>query len=159
MSSSETKSSAATSGGGVGVRTTNYPTIHNSTLPAEGNGSFSNLHLAALVLGIPFVVKRLLPLVNRGGFYTYVFLVLVLGVPITVSYWTLMSIYGPRKNEKCILPGRPLEHYITINDPELKKKYSGDSGIPMQIFHDAYFDGLIDFNGEHLVSKILARFS
>jgi hypothetical protein len=61
---------------------------------AEGSSSFSNYHLAALVLGVPYVVKRILPLVNRGGFYTYWFLVALLGLPITIGYWMLMSRIG-----------------------------------------------------------------
>jgi hypothetical protein len=130
-----------------GVRTTNYPAIKNAPLPAEGNGQFSNATLAALVLGVPFLVKRILPIVNWGGFYTYWFLVAVLGVPITLAYWTAMSVYGTRKNEKCAYPGKPVETYLDVKDAELKRRYSGNQKIPMQIFHDAYFDNKIDFKG------------
>ncbi|KAI6121181.1 cyclopropane fatty acid synthase domain-containing protein [Pisolithus sp. B1] len=114
------------------VRVTDTPAIKNAPVAglAEGNGYFSNTHLAILVLGVPFFVKRILPIVNRGGFKTYVFLVIVLGVPITVAYWTVASMYGKRKN--------------------LKSLYQGKEKIPMQIFHDAYFDGKIDFNGDVL---------
>jgi hypothetical protein len=76
-----------------------------------------------------------------------IFLVAILGVPITVAYWTLMSIFGPRKNEKVALPGKDIEEYITIHDPELKARYHHKEKIPMQTFHDAYFDSKIDFNG------------
>jgi hypothetical protein len=114
---------------------------------AEGNGSFSNRVLAALVLGLPWLLKRLLPIVSQGGLKTYIFLVAILGVPITVAYWTVMSIFGPRKNEKVALPGKDIEEYITIHDPELKARYHQKEKIPMQIFHDAYFDSKIDFNG------------
>ena len=131
------------------VRVTDTPAIKNAPLVglAEGNGYFSNAHLAVLVLGVPFVVKRILPIVNRGGFKTYVFLVIVLGVPIVVAYWTVASMYGKRKNQKVILPGKDIEEYITIKDDELKALYHGKEKIPMQIFHDAYFEGKIDFNG------------
>ena len=61
-----------------------------------------------------------------------------------------MSMYGPRKNQKVQLPGRNIEEYITIKDPELKAKYFGKEKIPMQVFHDAYFEGKIDFNGMSL---------
>merc|ERR1712130_647514 len=77
-------------------------------------------------------------------------MVAVTGVPITVGYWTLISIYGPRKNEKVTLPGKDIEEYITIKDLELRKQYNGKEKIPMQIFHDAYFEGKIDFNGDVL---------
>ena len=79
--------------------------------------------------------------------FVHVFLVLVLGLPITMGYWTFMSTYGRRKNYKVQLPERNIEEYITIHDEELKKKYNGKEKIPMQVFHDAYFEGKIDFNG------------
>jgi hypothetical protein len=131
------------------LRVTNVPNFKNAPLIglAEGNGSFSNYVLASLVLGVPWLVKRVLPLINRGGFKTYIFLTALLGLPVTLAYWTLMSMFGPRKNEKVVLPGKDIEEYITIKDPELKVRYHGKEKIPMQIFHDAYFDGKIDFNG------------
>ncbi|KAG6838041.1 hypothetical protein H0H93_007567, partial [Arthromyces matolae] len=54
-------------------------------------------------------------------------------------------MYGPRRNEKVVLPGKDIEEYITIKDDELKKQYYGKNKIPMQVFHDAYFDGKIEF--------------
>lgn len=140
------------------VKVTNSPAIKNAPLIglAEGNDHFSNAQLAGLVLGVPWLVKRTLPVVSYGGFKTYVFLVLLLGLPITVAYWTLMSMYGPRKNQKVQLPGRNIEEYITIKDPELKAKYFGKEKIPMQIFHDAYFDDKADFNGTSLISLFLS---
>lgn len=133
----------------MGVRTTSTPAIKNAPEAglAEGNGSFSNLHLAILVFVVPWVVKRVLPLVNRGGFYTYWFMFALCGVPVAIGYWTLMSTYGPRKNEKVTLPGKPLEEYIELKDPDLKRLYGGDNKIPMQVFHEAYFDGKAEFKG------------
>lgn len=134
------------------VRKTDTPAIKNAPLEglAEGNGSFSNVHLAILVVVVPWLAKRILPVVNRGGFKTYVFMLLLLGVPTTLAYWTVMSMVGRRKNEKILLPGRAIEEYMTINDDELKAKYHGTNKIPMQVFHDAYFEGKIDFNGTFL---------
>ena len=131
------------------VRKTDTPAIKNAPLEGlyEGSGYFSNAQLAALVIVVPWFVKRMLPLVNRGGWKTYFFMLILCGVPVTMAYWTLMSRYGPRKNEKIQLPGRHVEEYITIHDPELKAKYNGKEKIPMQVFHDAYFDSKIDFNG------------
>ncbi|KAG8692781.1 hypothetical protein FRC08_009541 [Ceratobasidium sp. 394] len=133
----------------VGVRVTNLPSIKNAPLPAEGNGTFSNATLAGLVLGVPYVVKRVLPIVNRGGSNTYWFLVVVLGVPVAVAYWTVMSMYGARKNEKVAFPGRPQSEYFEIKDAALKAEWAGKK-IPMQVFHDAYFEGKIDFKGDVL---------
>lgn len=131
------------------VRVTKYPAIKNAPLVglAEGNGSFSNVHLAILVVVVPYVVKSFTPIVKYGGFKTYLFLLLVLGAPTAVGYWSFMSIYGGRKNEKVQLPGKDIDEYITINDPELQKLYKGKEKIPMQLFHDAYFEGKIDFKG------------
>lgn len=135
------------------VRVTSYPAIKNAPLIglAEGNGSFNNIHLAGLVLVVPYFLKWFLPVVNRGGFKTYLFLLVVSGVPTTVAYWTVMSNIGARRNEKVALPGRDIEEYITIKDSELKRLYKGKDKIPMQTFHDAYFDGKIDFNGQQRV--------
>jgi hypothetical protein len=131
------------------VRPTTSPAIKNAPLLglAEGNGTFSNLHLGALVLVVPWLLKRMLPLVNRGGWKTYFFMVLLTGAPVAIGYWTVMSRIGRRKNMKVALPGKNIDAYITINDPELKKKYSGQEKIPIQVFHDAYFEGKADFKG------------
>jgi hypothetical protein len=92
------------------VRLTSYPSIANAPLPAEGNGTFSNVHLGLLVLFTPAVLLRVIPFVKPSWFsWTgYLFLVILTGVPVTVGYWTVMSIYGPRKNEKIQLPGSEL---------------------------------------------------
>jgi hypothetical protein len=145
-------------------RLTNVPNFKNAPLVglAEGNGSFSNYVLASLVLGLPWLLKRVLPFISRGGFKTYLFLTALLGVPITLAYWTLMSMFGPRKNEKVILPGKDIEEYINIKDPELRARYHGKEKIPIQTFHDAYFDGKIDFNGIPLsvpLSVLLTAFT
>jgi len=141
---------------------TTWATLKNAPVLglAEGSSAFSNYHLAALVLGVPYVVKRILPLVNRGGFYTYWFLVALVGLPITVGYWTLMSRIGARVNERVPLPGKDIEEYIDIRDDELKKLYHRKNKIPMQIFHDAYFDGKIDFKGKipFILFTVVLRF-
>jgi len=131
------------------VHPTKTPAIANAPVIglAEGSSTFSNYHLAALILGVPWVVKRILPIVSRGGFYTYWALVAIMGVPLAISYWYLMSRIGSRVNEKVALPGKDIEEYITIKDLELKKEFHGKNKIPMQLFHDAYFDGKIDIKG------------
>ncbi|KAG8931731.1 hypothetical protein FRC02_002283 [Tulasnella sp. 418] len=146
---SDSKPSPSAQSTAVAVRTTNYPAIKNAPFPAEGNGSFSNPVLAALILGVPYVVKRMTPIVSRGGFKTYVFLLILTGFPTAILYWTVMSRVGSRKNEKLVFPGKPIEHYITFLDEELKQKYQ-DKKIPMQVAHDAYFDGKLKFNGDVL---------
>ncbi|PPR01190.1 hypothetical protein CVT26_016071 [Gymnopilus dilepis] len=136
----------------MSVRVTNYPAIKNAPLVglAEGNGSFNNYHFAALLVIVPYVVKSLLPIVKYGGFKTYLFVFLLTGLPTAMGYWTFISIYGARVNEKVKLPGNDIETYITIKDPELKQLYKGKEKIPMQVFHDAYFEGKVEFNGDVL---------
>ena len=75
-------------------------------------------------------------------------ILLLTGLPITVSYWMVMSRIGGRVDEKIKLPGLPLDHYIEIKSDHLKQ-YEGKK-IPMQIFHDAFFDGKVDFKGDVL---------
>ena len=134
------------------VRVTNYPAIKNAPLfgLAEGNGSFNNLHLAGLLFVVPYLLKTFLPIVKYGGTKTYLFLFILSAAPTAVGYWTFNSIYGSRRNEKVVLPGKDIEEYITIKDAELKKLYKGKEKIPMQLFHDAYFDGKVDFKGVSL---------
>ena len=140
------------------VRVTNYLAIKNAPLVglAEGNGSFSNLHLAGLLIVVPYLLKTFLPIVKYGGTKTYLFLFILTAAPTAVGYWTFNSIYGGRKNEKVVLPGKDIEEYITIKDAELKKLYKGKEKIPMQLFHDAYFEGKIDFKGVSL-SYVFSR--
>ncbi|KAI0748844.1 S-adenosyl-L-methionine-dependent methyltransferase [Fomes fomentarius] len=53
-------------------------------------------------------------------------------------------------NDKVKLPGKNIEDYITIKDPELREKYHGREKIPIQVFHDACLDGKIQVNGDRL---------
>ena len=84
------------------------------------------------------------------GWKSYILLVAVLGVPLTIAYWTIMSMTGPRINEKVTLPNRPIEDYLDIQDESLRRKYTGYNKIPMQIFWDAYIDGKIEVKGDLL---------
>ncbi|KAK0239653.1 sphingolipid C9-methyltransferase [Armillaria nabsnona] len=134
------------------VKESSFAAIKNAPLVglAEGNSYFSNYHLAAVVLVVPYILKSILPLVSRGGFKTYLFLLVLSGAPTTVAYWTLASMYGARKNQKVTLPGKDIEEYIEIKDAELSRLYKGKDKIPIQVFHDAYFDGKAEFKGDVL---------
>lgn len=130
---------------------THYAAIANPTLPAEGSASFSNVHLGLLIVFVPWIVQKITPLVGNGWKMYYFFLI-VLFLPVTVGYWTIMSIIGQRVNEKCILPNKGKEHYMEIKDVALRQKYQGKK-IPMQVFHDAYFDAKIDFKGTSITKN------
>lgn len=134
--------------GRFGVRTTNYPAIANAPLPAEGSASFSNVHLAICVLLFPRLLQAIFPFIFRlsNSWSWYFFLVALFGLPVTVAYWTVMSTFGRSVNEKAQLPGNPIESYFEFKDQALREKYGeGNKKMPMQLFHDAYFDGKIEF--------------
>jgi hypothetical protein len=78
---------------------------------------------------------------------SYVFLLLLTGLPTTVAYWMLMSRANVRVRDNGVFPNKPIDEYITIKDAALKEKYGHGKKIPMQIFHDAYFEGKIDIKG------------
>jgi len=67
-----------------------------------------------------------------------------------MAFWSAASSLSPRKNDKAKLPGKPIEHYLTFKTEELREKYFGRSKIPMETFHELYFKGLVDFNGDCL---------
>lgn len=136
-----------------GVRTLALPLIHNAPLPADGPGlkHFSNLAMIGLVAGIPYLVTRKL----GGGFKTWVFFTLVLVIPILMAFWTIMSLYSPRLNEKAKYPNRPILYYLEFHTPELKAKYETlnngkGTKIPIETFQELYFDGKVSFKGDAL---------
>ncbi|PMD13799.1 S-adenosyl-L-methionine-dependent methyltransferase [Hyaloscypha hepaticicola] len=131
-----------------GVRTTSYPAIKNAPLPADGPGneSFSNILLLSLVTLAPTYLSWKV----GGGLKTSIFFGIFTTIPILISFWYLASSFSPRKNEKARIPGRPIEHYLTFKNEADKLKYRGSNKIPMETFHNMYFDGDVDFNGDCL---------
>ncbi|KAK3296291.1 S-adenosyl-L-methionine-dependent methyltransferase [Chaetomium fimeti] len=131
-----------------GVRTTSLSTIKNAPLPAEGSGteSFSNLLLFSILGGVPLYLSWKV----GGGLKTTLFMALFTTLPLLGAFWLIASTMSPRKNEKARLPGRPVEHYLTFKNAADKAKYNGRNKIPMETFHEMYFDGDVDFNGDAL---------
>lgn len=85
-----------------------------------------------------------------GGTKTAIFFALFTSIPLLSGFWLAVSSISPRRNEKAKYPGRPVEHYLTFKKPEDKTKYHGKNKIPMETFHEMYFDGDVDFNGDCL---------
>ncbi|KFY72023.1 hypothetical protein V499_07792 [Pseudogymnoascus sp. VKM F-103] len=131
-----------------GVKTTAYPAIKNAPLPADGPGSesFSNIALFSLL----FIVPAYTAWKVGGGLKTTIFFGLFTSIPLLISFWYLNSTLGPRKNEKVRLPGRPIEHYLTFKNDADKLKYRGRTKIPIETFHNMYFEGDVEFNGDCL---------
>ena len=125
-----------------------FPPSPDAPLPADasGNDSFSNILLIALVALIPAYIARQI----GGGFYTWIFLAIITFLPILVSFWAVASRISPRKNEKARFPGKPVESYLDFKDPQDKSYYHGRSKIPMETFHEMYFDGKVDVKGDML---------
>ncbi|KAK3718883.1 Sphingolipid C9-methyltransferase 2 [Vermiconidia calcicola] len=131
-----------------GVRTTSYPAIKNAALPADGPGSdtFNNFLLFTLLTGVPGYLAWKL----NGGFLTWLFFTAILAIPILMVFWTVASSMSPRKNEKARFAGAPIEHYLAFKKESDRKKYRGKNKIPMETFHEMYFAGDVDFNGDAL---------
>ncbi len=66
-----------------------------------------------------------------------------------MAYWTVLSTYTPRLNEKVKLPNRPIDHYLKFNNKQLEAKYK-NSKIPMETFQELFFNGEIEFKGDAL---------
>lgn len=129
----------------VGLKVTSRAAIANAPFPVEGNGSFSNVQLAACVLLVPYLLSKFVPYFSFKT--TYGFLLVVTALPTTVAYWLVMSRANVRVRDSGIFPGKNLEDYIDIKDAHLREQYNGQKKIPMQVFHDAYFEGKIDIKG------------
>ena len=43
-----------------------------------------------------------------------------------------------------------MEHYIRFRDEKDRAKYRGKNKIPLETFHEMYFDGKVDFTGDAL---------
>jgi hypothetical protein len=127
---------------------TNYKSIANAPLPAEGSASFNNLHFAGAIIAVPWLITKLLPF--KTGWTFYFFLGILTGIPVAVGYWAIMSRIGQRINEKVPFPGKPVEHYIDLKNSELRKYAEAGKKLPMQKFHDEFFDGKVDFKGDVL---------
>ena len=85
-----------------------------------------------------------------GGLFTWLFFAAFTSVPLIIAFWTVASTISPRKNEKVQYPGRPVEHYLQFQNEMDRAKYRGRSKIPMETFHEMYFDGVVDFKGDAL---------
>lgn len=85
-----------------------------------------------------------------GGCWTWLFFALFTSAPIIAAFWLIASTISPRKNEKAHYPGRPVEYYLDFKHDKDRFNYHGKSKIPMETFHEMYFDGDVDFKGDAL---------
>jgi sphingolipid C9-methyltransferase len=95
---------------------------------------------------VPYYLARQL----HGGLWTTLFIAIIATIPILMAFWTIASTISPRKNEKARYPGRPVQEYLHFHDGDDRVRYSGKHRIPMETFHEMYFDGKVDFKGDCL---------
>lgn len=131
-----------------GVQTTDYPSIANAPLPAEGasSRSFDNRLLFFLLAAVPYYLKSKI----GGGKWTFLFFAALTAIPILVTFWTAVSSFGNRINEKARLPNRGVEYYLKFRDSKDAETYKGNNKIPMETFHEMYFEGKVSFKGDAL---------
>jgi hypothetical protein len=102
--------------------------------------------LLSLIVGVPLYMSWRI----GGGTKLAIFLGIFTSFPLLAAFWIVSSSVSPRRNEKARYPGRPVEHYLTFKKPADQAKYHGKNKIPMETFHEMYFDGDVDFNGDCL---------
>lgn len=85
-----------------------------------------------------------------GGLKTFCFFALFTSLPILCGYWTVASSFSARRNEKAKVPGKPIEEYLTFKSKDHQEKYKGNAKIPMETFHEMYFNAEVDFKGDCL---------
>jgi sphingolipid C9-methyltransferase len=131
-----------------GVQTTAYPSIANAPLPAEGasSRSFDNRLLFFLLSAVPYYLKSKV----GGGKWTFLFFAALTALPILITFWTAVSSFGNRINEKAQLPNRGVEYYLQFRDSKDAETYKGNNKIPMVTFHEMYFEGKVSFKGDAL---------
>lgn len=80
----------------------------------------------------------------------YLIWVLIWFFPVLTTFWVAASTFSPRLDEKVKFPGKGTEHYLKFRDEALAAKYRGNTKIPMETFHELYFDNKVDINGDCL---------
>ncbi|KAI7874724.1 S-adenosyl-L-methionine-dependent methyltransferase [Lichtheimia hyalospora FSU 10163] len=129
-----------------GYKPTTWANIKNATLPAQGAGNqtFDNRIFFGVCAAVPLFITYKLGL----SLWVGIILAILLFLPILACTLYLTSRFAGRYRNRVPLPGKPIEDYLIIHDPELKAKYHGRNKIPMETFFESYFEGKIDFNGE-----------
>ncbi|KAF9189287.1 hypothetical protein BGZ51_009735, partial [Haplosporangium sp. Z 767] len=89
---------------GATWKKTSYPSIKNADYPVEvaGNESFNNLHLAGVILGVPFLIVSFV----RLPFWTYPILTVLLALPIFAAYFVYGSKFALPLNNRVQTPGK-----------------------------------------------------
>lgn len=114
--------------------------------PVDGVGfmNFNNYYLIATIAGLPLMVTLALPV----SIWSYPIILAVLAFPSFALFNILWCLNVKMPSAQQQLPGKPIEHYMTILDPELAALYKGHTKIPMNLFAESYFDGKIDVKGD-----------
>ena len=130
-----------------GIQITDYPSIKNAPLPADGPGShtWSNMLMFGVIFGVPLFITRYL----GGGRYVYIFMFLLSFLPLLTSFWYINSVMSTRLNTKVRYPGKPIDTYIRFKNEADAAKYA-NSKIPLETFQEMFINGKVDFQGDVL---------
>ncbi len=127
------------------VKLTNYPSIANATLPLKATALSATFTSLSSSSSPP-------PLCSVSSLCQSSMVRMVQLPPSLRHLWRsrrhrLLDRHvhlRPSQEREGHSPGKPIEFYMDIKDPELRKKYHGDKKIPYQVFHDAYFAAKIE---------------
>jgi hypothetical protein len=131
------------------MTTIDYSTHQIAPAPyaVEGVGfeTFSTTKMYATAALFPIVIQLIVGL----PYYWYLPFLIVLAVPSFAAFQFVASRNNSPLRPQKGLPGKKLEHYLTIKS-DAYRNYSGYSKIPIETFFEAYFDEDIDINGDML---------
>ncbi|KAI9144365.1 S-adenosyl-L-methionine-dependent methyltransferase [Paraphysoderma sedebokerense] len=130
----------------INARNAKRTTVPVPPYPVHGAGfhQFSSNQLWAVTFGSPAVLLYLFSISLKW----YPIALLLLGFPAFALNFYMTSQYMSAPPSDIKLPGKPLEEYMEIKDPELRAKYHGYTKIPIETAFEAYFDGKLDFKGD-----------
>jgi hypothetical protein len=121
--------------------------------------------MIAAVIFVPYLAgKFLIPGITiRFLSYGHIFLAIILAPAVIISYWALNSIYASQVTNQVALPNNKQSSYFIFKDAKLSQAYNpdnpGSKRIPMQIWHDAFFEGKIDIKRWSFFTLLSKSFS
>ncbi|OHE94604.1 cyclopropane-fatty-acyl-phospholipid synthase [Colletotrichum orchidophilum] len=105
---------------------------------------------SSLALGYALVLPFLYLSFSTGGGVVMDFILSsFIAVPVAAGFWLVTSAISPRINETVLLPGLPIEAYLTFKH-SVKVKYRNRRKIPMATLCQMYIDGDVEMMGDTL---------
>ncbi|PVZ98423.1 hypothetical protein BB558_005569 [Smittium angustum] len=126
-----------------------YSSYYYPSLPIEGPGAaqYSRFNLVLITASFSYLLKYIF----SYSWFTFFVVALITILPIgglKLVYGSWFTSYPSAQHVS--MPGLPIDSYIEILDEDLKKAYSGNSKIPMELFFESYFEGKINLRADCL---------